>query len=407
MNILVVTPYPPVLHMHGGGVRMYHNIRILAEKHSVRVFSFVMDDEELELLKSLEPICESITGIRRVPDFGAHWFSLAPFMVREFGTPAMHQAVDGAIRDRQVDVIQCEYLQMAQYKRPGVFSILTAHEAYSANAYRAFQDATDAIEKVRLFSRWMAMLNYEVSMCNAFDRVVTMTNDDAAYLRSYARRANIRAIPIGIDAEYFQPERDELQGGEIQVVFVGNFRHSPNVEAAQFLIDEVAPHFPNLHFVIAGSYVPETLHAKRKRDSAQHDSAKRKRDSAQHDSMLKNTSFPGYVYDTRTLFHGPNTIFAAPLFSGTGQRVKLLEAFAMGSPVITTSLGGAGFPITNGQNAIIANTAAEFRAAVSSLVTSVDLRSRLGAEGRQLILDKFTWDSIGQQFLDLVEEHGK
>jgi glycosyltransferase involved in cell wall biosynthesis len=383
MNILVVTPYPPVLHMHGGGVRMYHNIRILAEKHSVRVFSFVMDDEELELLKSLEPICESITGIRRIPDFGAHWFSLAPFMVREFGTPAMHQAVDGAIRDRHVDVIQCEYLQMAQYKRPGVFSILTAHEAYSANAYRAFQDATDAIEKLRLFSRWMAMLNYEVSMCNAFDRVVTMTNDDAAYLRSYARRANVRAIPIGIDAEYFQSARDELRADEIQVVFVGNFRHSPNVEAAQFLIDEVAPHFPNLHFVIAGSYVPQTLR------------------------KLPNTSYPGYIYDTRTLFHGPNTIFAAPLFSGTGQRVKLLEAFAMGSPVITTSLGAAGFPITCGQNAIIANTAAEFRAAMSSLVTSVDLRSRLGTEGRQLILDKFTWDSIGQQFLDLVEEHAK
>src|SRR5215831_13823579 len=193
MNILVVTPYPPVLHMHGGGVRMYHNIRILAEKHSVRVFSFVMDDGELELLKSLEPICESITGIRRIPDFGAHWFSLAPFMVREFGTPAMHQAVDEAVRRKAVDAIQCEYLQMAQYKRRDVFSILTAHEAYSANAYHSFQTATDAIQKLQLFSRWMAMLNYEVSMCNAFDRVVTMTKEDEAYLRSYARRANIRS----------------------------------------------------------------------------------------------------------------------------------------------------------------------------------------------------------------------
>jgi glycosyltransferase involved in cell wall biosynthesis len=380
MNILIVTPYPPVLHMHGGGVRMYHNIRILAEKHSVRVLSFVMDDEELELLKSVEPICESITGIRRIPDFGAHWFSLEPFMVREFGTPAMHQAVDDAIRQKRVDVIQCEYLQMAQYKRPGVFSILTAHEAYSANAYRAFQDANDAINKVQLFSRWMSMLNYEVSMCNAFDRVVTMTADDAVYLRSYARRANIRPIPIGVDAEYFQAADESMQTGKIEVVFVGNFRHSPNVEAAQFLIDEIAPHFPDLHFVIAGSYVPDTLHRR------------------------PNTSFPGYVYDTRSLFHGPNTVFAAPLFSGTGQRVKLLEAFAMGSPVITTSLGSAGFPVTNGENAIIANNAEEFRAAVRTLLSSADVRSRLGRQGRQLILDKFTWDRIGQQFLDLVEE---
>ena len=94
MNVLIVTPYPPVLNLHGGGVRMYHNIRILAQRHRVRVFSFVENDEEAELLKSAQQICESITAVKRIPDFSAHWFSLAPFMVREFGTPAMHQAVE-------------------------------------------------------------------------------------------------------------------------------------------------------------------------------------------------------------------------------------------------------------------------------------------------------------------------
>jgi glycosyltransferase involved in cell wall biosynthesis len=379
MNILVVTPYPPVLHVHGGGVRMFHNIRILSQKHSVTVLSFVENEEEAELLKSVKSISESVAAIRRVPDFGAHWFSLAPFMVREFGTPEMHRAVDDAVRERKINIIQCEYLQMAQYKRPGLLSILTAHEAYSANAYRAFQDAQDAIEKLRLFSRWMSMLHYEVSMCNAFDRVVTMTNDDAAYLRSYARRADIRAIPIGIDAGHFQPAQDCSQR-PVEVVFVGNFRHSPNVEAAEFLLEEVASYFPAIEFIIAGSYLPDML------------------------PKAPNASFPGYITDTRQLFHSPKTIFAAPLFSGTGQRVKLLEAFAMGAAVITTSLGAAGFPIVNGQQAVIANTPAEFRAAVTALAASDDLRARLGKEARQMIADRFTWDRIGEQFLDLVEE---
>src|SRR5262245_58314606 len=84
MNILVVTPYPPVLHMHGGGVRMFHNIRILAAEHRVHVLSFVENDEEADLVMSVQPICQSVTAIRRVPDFGAHWFSLAPFTMREF-----------------------------------------------------------------------------------------------------------------------------------------------------------------------------------------------------------------------------------------------------------------------------------------------------------------------------------
>jgi glycosyltransferase involved in cell wall biosynthesis len=379
MNILIVTPYPPVLHVHGGGVRMFHNIRILARKHAVNVLSFVENKEEIELLKSVKPICESITAVQRIPDLSGHWFSLEPFMVREFGTPAMHDAVDNAVRTKNVDVIQCEYLQMAQYKRPGVFSILTAHETYSANAYNAFQTASDAIEKLRMFSRWMAMLNYEVRQCTAFDRVVTMTEDDANYLRSYARHADIRAIPIGIDADYFQPSRACVQGAPLQFVFVGNFRHTPNVQAAEFLLTEIAPHFPEIEMIIAGSHLPEALQKK------------------------SYAIFPGYVADTRQLFHRPNTIFVAPLFSGTGQRVKLLEAFAMGAAVITTSLGAAGFPIQDGHQAMIADSPEQFRAAVSTVAASSELRSQLGDQARQMILDQFTWESIGRHFVELVE----
>jgi glycosyltransferase involved in cell wall biosynthesis len=381
MNILFVTPYPPVLHLHGGGVRMYHNIRILAEKHSVRVLAFFENEEERELIESVKHICESVTPVQRVSDLGAHWFSLKPFMVREFGTPAMHAAVDAAIRAKRADVIQCEYLQMAQYKRRGIFSILTIHELYSENAYRAFQNEADPVEKMRLFSRWMSMLNYEISMCNAFDRVVTMTRDDAAFLRSYARRADIRAIPIGIDADYFQPPT-QRSSGRVQIVFVGNYRHAPNVEAAEFLLKEVAGYFPTIEVVLAGSHLPTTL------------------------EKTGNAVFPGYITDTRRLFSPPDTIFIAPLFSGTGQRVKLLEAFAMEAAVITTSLGAAGFPIVDGKHAILANTPEEFRAAVAALAVSSELRSRLGQAARRMIMNCFTWDRIGRQFLDLVGDAG-
>src|SRR5262249_8776887 len=113
-----------------------------------------------------------------------------------------------------------------------------------------------------------------------------------------------------------------------------------------------------------------------------------------------------YIPDTRQLFHSVNAIFAAPLFSGTGQRVKLLEAFAMGAPVITTSLGAAGFPIVSGQQAILADTASEFREAVKRLLASVDLGRSRGQEARRMIEAQFTWDRITPQFLELVEGDG-
>src|ERR1051326_8598688 len=134
----MLTAYPPVLHMHGGGVRMFHNIRILAEKHSVRVISFVENEQERELLRSLDGVCESVTGIKRIPDFRPHWFSLLPFLVREFSAPEMYRAIETEFQKRKVDVLQCEYLQMAHFHRDGPLNVLTLHEAVSANAWETF-----------------------------------------------------------------------------------------------------------------------------------------------------------------------------------------------------------------------------------------------------------------------------
>ena len=218
MNILVLTAYPPVLHMHGGGVRMFHNIRILAERHRVRVISFVENDEEREMLHSLDRICESVIAIKRVPDFRPHWFSVLPFLVREFSTPEMYRAVESEFQRDKVDVLQCEYLQMAQFHRRGVFSVLTLLDGPSANAYEEFREAVDVVQKLRSYYRWMATLRYETLMARKFDRVVTMTENDAEHLRSYSPTANIRAIPIGIDPKEFEPWPEECRPADPGIV---------------------------------------------------------------------------------------------------------------------------------------------------------------------------------------------
>lgn len=373
----MLTAYPPVLQMHGGGVRMYHNIRILAQQHGVRVISFVENERERELLRSLEGVCESITAVQRIADFRPHWLSLDPFLVREFDTPAMHEAIEAAFCEKPVDVLQCEYLQMAQYKRRGVFSVLTIIETQSDNAWAAFQKESDPSLKLKLFYRWMQVLRYEVSSTRRFDRVVTMTEEDAVYLRSYSPDVDIRAIPIGINPEEFRP----LAGDPthpLKVLFVGNFRHTPNVEAARFLVTEIAPFFPQLRFVLSGANLPEDLKA------------------------TANVDCPGYVTDLRTLYERPNTIVMAPLFSGTGQRVKLLEAFSMACPIVATSIAAYGYPVSSGREMLIANSAADFRHALAQLVSSEELRTKLGMAGREMILKRLDWLQIGPRLLEVV-----
>jgi polysaccharide biosynthesis protein PslH len=378
MNILFVTAYPPVLHRHGGGVRMYHNIRLLSEKHSVHVLTFVWTEEDVDLLNSVRPICESIQGIQRVPDFGRHWFSVKPFLVREFGTPEMHQRVDAMLRSRKFDVLQCEYLPMAQFRRKKIPSVLTAHDVQTQNAWEAFEAESDSLAKAKLFYRWMQILRYEMTEVRKFDRVVTMTPEDAAYLKSYVPEANVRPIPIGIDPEEFRP-CEAKASDQVSVLFMGNFFHFPNVEAARFLLREIAPRFPEVRFRIAGSPILEgTLTG-------------------------SNVELAGHIPDTRTLYRSPNTIVMAPLFSGTGQRVKLLEAFSMACPVVTTRVGAMGFPAQSDLNMIIAETAGEFASALRRLIAEPGLRRRLGDNARAMILDRFAWTRIGKEYLDVVE----
>ena len=378
MNILVLTAYPPVLNMHGGGVRMFHNIRILAEKHCVRVISFVESEEERDLLHSLDDICDSVKAVQRVPDWRPQYLSLSPFFVRAFGTPEMYRAVEMEFQNRKIDVLQCEYLPMAQFHRPGILNVLTLHEALAANAWNTFVHENDPIHKLRDFYRWMSTLRYQVMMCRKFDRVVTMTEDDAAYLRSYSPQANIRAIPIGIDLAEFVSEV-EAPKQPVEILFVGNFRHEPNAEAAEFLVERVASHFREIRFVIAGANPPHHLL-----------------------NRSANVCFPGYSPDLRTLYHRPNTIIVAPLFSGSGQRVKLLEAFAMGCSVVTTSIGAKGFPVQHGIHALIANTEDEHIAALKELIGSPDLRRRLGSNARRMVEQGFSWDQIRTKFLQVV-----
>ena len=379
MNILMVTAYPPVLHRHGGGVRMFHNIRLLSEVHRLHVLSFVGIDEDPGLLNAIKPFCESVRAIRRIPDFRPHWLSVKPFLVREFSAPEMHRAVDDVIRRYDVQVIQCEYLQMAQFRRRHVFSILTAHEALSRNAYEAFETQSEPLEKLKLFYRWMQVLRYEVAQIRKFDRIVTMTSEDATYLKSYAPAADIRVIPIGVDSEEFSPKLSST-GNRINVLFVGNFFHPPNVEAAQFLVHEIAPRFPRLKFLVVGTPVPEGMQSG------------------------ENIEFLGYVPDTRALYRGSETLVTAPLFSGTGQRVKLLEAFSMACPVVTTSVGVMGFPVESGNQAIVANTVEEFEHALRRLIDDPALRARIGQNARAMILNRFTWPHIGKDLLNVVAE---
>lgn len=387
LDILVLTAYPPALGLHGGGLRMYYNVKFLAARHRVALISFIEHERERELLEKLKPLGVEVRAVPRRPTPPRHLWMPRPAEHYEFAGAAMAAEVRRALRGRRFDVIQAEYLQMAQHvpREAARRTVLTLHEVQFANAARAFERAPNPWARARGWYDWMVQLNYEVRTCARFDAVVCMTGEDARLLTGFVPPSRLRAIPIGVDSRFFEPGPPAAGSGK-KLLFVGNYRHPPNRESVYTMAERVLPQVlrqvPEAEFRVVGGNA-EMLDREK---------------LCRHPRVR----LQGYVEDLRSVYR-ECAVFAAPILSGNGMRVKLLEALSMGMAVVTTPLGAQGFPVRHGEELMIAGSPEAFAAAAVELLQDGRRRAELGSRARELILERYDWSVIGRQFLDVVE----
>ena len=389
LDILVLTAYPPALGLHGGGLRMYYNVKFLASRHRVTLISFIEHERDRELLEKLEPLGVEVRAVPRRPAPPRHLWIPRPAEHYEFAGAAMAAEVRRALRSRRFDVMQAEYLQMAQHvpREAARRTVLTLHEVQYANAAQAFEKAGNPWTRARRWYDWMVQLNYEVRTCGRFDAVVCMTGEDARLLAEFVPSSRLRTIPIGVDSGFFQAGlSDGAPGPGKTLLFVGNYRHPPNRESVYAMVERVLPAVqrwvPEAEFRVVGGNT-EMLDRER---------------LARH----PNVRLLGYVDDLRACYR-ECAVFAAPILSGNGMRVKLLEALSMGMAVVTTPLGAQGFRVRHGEELMIAGSPEAFAAATAELLQDGHRRAELGSRARELIRERYDWSVVGRQFLDVVE----
>jgi glycosyltransferase involved in cell wall biosynthesis len=159
------------------------------------------------------------------------------------------------------------------------------------------------------------------------------------------------------------------------VVFLGVMHYRPNVDAAMYFAREILPHLlrerPNLTFTIVGGGAPEELRR----------------------LAGPNVILTDRVPDTRPYLARAGA-FVVPLRMGSGTRLKVLEAMAMGRPVVSTSLGCEGIAVVDGQHALVADDPSTFARTVLQVLGDPALASRLGSNGRHLVERRYSWPSV-------------
>lgn len=419
MRILFLTqvvPYPPNA---GPKIKTWQVLRFLnARGHRVTLVSFVRPEEEAGL-QALHELCEAVYGVAirrsRSRDAG-YWLkaliSGRPFLVERDDLGGMRRLVRGLLATGTFDAVHADQLTMAQYAldpmscrshapprgkrdtppqsqsrdRLKIFdahnAVWTILERMQANAPPPFRPLL-ALETRRV-------KHHEGLIVNHFDHTLAVSETDRRALVEASRAASprvdgrgdrfpgdgppsIRVIPIAIDTRILEPVQRVPLG--MDVFAMGSMHYPPNADGIRWFAREVFPRvraaLPSATLTIAGRKPPKDLVRWASDDS-------------------RGIRIEGYVPDLQP-YLARAAVVVVPVRAGGGMRVRILEAFARGVPVMTTTVGLEGIEAVPGRDVLVADEPAAFSEALVCLLQDEILQAQLADAGRRLAVERYDW----------------
>lgn len=386
MEVLLLTqivPFPPD---SGPKIKTFHVIQSLSRRHNITLVSFVRSQEEIRRAQELEAYCREVRPVplaRSMVRDGyfltRSLFSSQPFLILRDFYPAMRDAVRRVSQQRNFDIVHADQLSMAQYAlmASGKARIFDAHNAVWTIVRRLCQVQKPGPKKVLLELEWRKMRRYEGWVCTQFDHVLAVTQEDAAALQSAAGayRIGSTVVPIAVDVLGSRPV--ERRSGVKNIISVGTMFYPPNIDGVLWFIREVFPLVkqgsPETKFYVVGAKPPRIV-----------------QEMAEKDPSIVVT---GYVDDLGPLL-ADCALLVVPLRSGSGMRVKILESFAWGLPVVSTTIGYEGIEVTPGEDILAADSPEDFARSVLEAICTPELARCLSRNGRRLAEEKYDWRAV-------------
>jgi glycosyltransferase involved in cell wall biosynthesis len=383
-------PYPP-----DGGVwiRTYHVLRLLARAFDITALCFERPPtpgrahdaaagcDALRNFARVEsfPVPQHRSRIRYAWDHARSTALQQVYTTYMFESPAFERRLDEVLKTTPIDLVHIDSLDLAGYLPAcrGIPVVCTHQNVESALLRR--RAGLERKEWRRAYVRHQARLQEDAERywCERVALNVTVSDRDGEVLGRIAPRARIVTVPNGVDLEEFRPSRRAGTG----MAFVGGLDWLPNLDAIEFFARDILPHIR-----AAGMHVPVRCIG-----AATAAESRRYREAF-------GVEVTGYVDDVRP-FIEEAACQIVPLRAGGGTRLKILNAWAMAKPVITTSIGCEGLAAVDGENALVRDDPRAFADAVVSVLSDAALARRLGERGRATVERLYGWDTIGRELI--------
>ena len=376
-RVAIVSPYFPYPLSHGGAVRIFNLLCEVAGDFDIFLFAF-RDQETAEDLQPVLDLCARIVLIGKTRYREPRWSTLLPPEVHEFRSPAMLRALARVRADHKIEAVQVEYTMLAPYAG----DVLVEHDV-TYELHRQVVARSPGISRRWDYWRWR---RFEQKWVRRYRKVVVMSEQDRALLH----QPNVRVIPNGVELRRFTPE---IERPGQRLLFIGSFRHFPNVVAYRFFTEEIWP--------LLRDAIPEvTLTVVAGPDPALYWREQTGLLSIPPDDRIHLLEF---VSDVRPLYVEANLALVPTLVSA-GTNLKVLEAMAMQRAVVSTSSGCAGLGLEHGANIWIADQPEDFARAVQTLLEDAELRQSIATAGREHVEQHFDWKAIGARQRALLQE---
>jgi sugar transferase (PEP-CTERM/EpsH1 system associated) len=391
MNILYIAhriPYPP---NKGDKIRAFHQIRQLSKNHSVHLACIVDDRGDLPHVDALREYCASVDFVYRSRRLANAFAAMAifgrkPLSVMGFYSRTLAAKIRRRFQSTRIDRIFAYCSPMAEYVK----------DVSDIPKVIDFVDVDS--DKWRLYGRhrrfplsWVFRLEsnrlgrYEERVARVFDRSILVTEREARLLRDRTSDSHIAVISNGVDLTYLQPPRNDVPRSAGVLVFTGVMDYFPNVDAVQYFCVEILPlvlrEAPETRFHIVGRNPTPGV---RRLES-------------------HNVVVTGEVPDVRP-YLAEASVAVVPLRISRGVQNKILEAMAMGLPVVTTSQAIGGTEATTADGLRIADSPDAFAKETLALLRDPSLRQECSASARNYVERHHSWDNHGLQLERLLQD---
>lgn len=385
MKLVVVTSRFPYPLEKGDKLRLYFQIKHLAQRHEITLLSLADESVSANSLNHIQSFCQAV-HVFPINKNSARWsvikslFGKIPLEVAYFFNQKIKRKFEEIIQQVQPDHIYCQLIRMSEYVRHLPYpKTLDYMDAFSIGMQRRADNSNPLFKLI--FNRDASQIaDYESIIYHYFDHHTIISEQDRMHL-NFLEKEKIQVLPNGVDTQFFAPMSTVEK--KYDIAFVGNMGYYPNVQAAIFLAKKILPNlqakFPKINLLIAGARPTQEV----------------------KNLISENIQVTGWVEDIRTAYASA-TIFVAPIFHGRGQQNKILEAMSMGIPCITSDQVNEAIGAKSGSSILIANDDKSCQEQISLLLESEDLQRKLSRNGLTWIRNNFSWEKYGQQLEDLI-----